>query len=176
MQLLNSSSHLIPMLMSQNINTQIRSTSLPSLSIKIKQAGLDHLCHKKDTICHDNFSSEITDSGSNWRLYCRIISAATELWKIICSAVHKCRWLPVQSDAQYSWWGGAGAMLFTQSITLITTGVSWHLCQGGRTANVARGGVPAVGGWGRVRATTEGKNEKKKKKEHMEQSQMAFRK
>lgn len=138
---------------------------------------------KKDTICHDNSLQRLQTVALIEDYTAGLLVRLLSCGRLFAAAVHKCRWLLVQSDVRYGWWGGVGAMLFTQSITLITTGVLWHLCQGGRTSNVARGGVPAVGGWGRVRATTEGKKNGNKKIrqpaveiEHMEQLQMAFRK
>lgn len=42
--------------------------------------------------------------------------------RLFSAALHMCQWLPVRSDVQLLM-GGVGAMLFTQSISLITTGV-----------------------------------------------------
>lgn len=137
---------------------------------------------KKDTTCHNNSLQRLQTVALIEDYTARLLVRLLSCGRLFAAAVHKCRWLLVQSDVQYSWWGGAGAMLFTQSITLITAGVLWHLCQGGRTSNVARGGVLAVGGSGKVRATTEGKNGNKKIRQraveidHLEQLQMAFRK
>lgn len=170
MQLLNFSFLLIPTPMFQNINTQIQSTSGPFLSGKIKQAILEHLCHKKDTNYHDNSAQRLQTVAPIEDYTARLLVQLLSCRKWFSAAVHKCQWLTVQLDVQRAWWGGVGAV--------ITSGVLWHLSQGGRTPNVAGGGV--AGDW--VRTSIEGKHENKKisqpavELEHAELLQMTSRK
>lgn len=144
MQLLNSSSQLTLSPMSRNINAQIRSTSEPFLSIRIKQTGSSWApLSQKDPKCHDNSSQRLQTVALNEGYTAGLLAQLLSCGRSFAAAVHKCGRLLVRSDVHCGWEGGVGAMLFTQSISLITTGVSWHLCQGGRTPNVA--GLVGVG-------------------------------